>query len=254
MPLTFIKYFYVGATLRWLMDKLVWPEYPEFHDMVQSFRAAFRGSRRGTMHADNVLDSVVNPLDESDSSEPERGHKEQHVLPLDLYDRLLALVNHISPVPFDSFHKGAIGGHAYLAPTGEYVPRVDRDDVTFATSSATKRNSFVLFSKLVDGAQVRFAGQISQIFYHTRMTNEAKNVVEPFFLVRQFESLSAAHAAFDPYQRYPDVPTWLCYNRFTGDEHLLRLQDIVCHFAALVYEPEEIGHECIVVRSLDRVS
>ncbi len=220
--------------------------------MMKSFHTAFRSSRRGTMHSESIVDTLADTPDRPASSK--RSHKEQRDLPKDLYHRLLDFINRSSPTPFESFYRGVIGGPNYLSPTAEYARNVEQSDgVTYACSSGGKRDSFVLFSKLVNGTPLRFAGQISQIFYHTRRIG-ADTIVEPFFLVHQFEPLSPAHAAHDPYRKYPDVPTWMCYNRFTKDTHLLRLEDIVCHFAALEYTPEEIGQECIVVRSLDRVS
>ncbi|RPD78430.1 hypothetical protein L226DRAFT_543787 [Lentinus tigrinus ALCF2SS1-7] len=252
IPLTFIRYFYVGATLRWIMETIAWPDFPEFREMMEKFREAFRSSRRGTLHTESVLDSVADDVSVNTSK---RGSKEQKDLPIHIYDRLLDLINRLSPTPFESFYKGVVGGPDYLSPTAEYVRNVEHNGVTYGTSAHGKRNSFILFSQHVNGTSIQFAGQISQIFYHTRKADSSNiKIVEPFFVVQQFEALSAAHSVHDPYRKFPDVPTWLCYNKFIGDTHLLRLDDIDCHFAALMYTPADIGQECVVVRSLDRVS
>ncbi|RPD68460.1 hypothetical protein L226DRAFT_473395 [Lentinus tigrinus ALCF2SS1-7] len=251
MALTFIRYFYIGATLRWLTEVSHWPAFEEFGDMLQAFRNAFNSNRKGTARTENILSTLAN--DESETT-VRRPSKNERDLPHDTYDALLGLVNESSSTRFGSFHEGAIGAHRYLSPTAEFVRSIQRDAITYGTSAGSKRNSFILFSRVVNGVPKLVAGQIREIFYHTRTEDAGRDVVEPFFVVEEFRALSPVHQGLDPYRKFPDVPTWLCYNEYTGDRHVLRMQDITCHFAALIYTPAEIGQECIVVRSLDRVS
>ena len=114
------------------------------------------------------------------------------------------------------------------------------------------RNSFVLYSTSADKSS-RHAGQIQSIFYHQRREG-GTTVTEPFFVVQEFRPLSDAHAAKDPYRQYKQLNTELHYNECLSAIHVLKLDEIISHFAAYIYTPEDIGVECIVVRSLDRVS
>ncbi|KAH9834090.1 uncharacterized protein C8Q71DRAFT_725300 [Rhodofomes roseus] len=60
------------------------------------------------------------------------------------------------------------------------------------------------------------------------------------------------HAAMDPYRKFPLLNTQLHYNRFSERRAVIRADDVITHFASLVYNPQAIGESCIVVRSLDR--
>ncbi len=249
IPGTFIRYFYVGAALRWLMDVLTWPALPEYREMVQAFRDAFQGSRKRTQAID-ILSSVA----DQDSSDTSSRRAHSRPLSEDIYCRLLDLVNATSSsqTTFSSIHEGSIGRNHYLSDSGDFVRTADHDGITYGTSAGSKRNSFVLFSEPNGGGNM-VAGQISEIFYHTRRLDADTIIEEPFLLVNRFKPLSQDHVSHDPYLKFLDVPTWLCYNELSSDVILLRLRDIKCHFAALVYTPKEIGQECIAVRSLDRV-
>ena len=77
--------------------------------------------------------------------------------------------------------------------------------------------------------------------------------MEPFIVVDEYVPLSPEHSVHDPYRRFPLLDTKLHYKRFREPGVLLRPSDIVCHFAAFVYTPDDIGEECVVVRMLDRV-
>ncbi len=256
-----MRYFYLGAVLRWMMDTIRWPELPEYADMMGAFRTAFASYRKGTQAVESVFSSLGDNADITEDDNPphdatplsRRGGTEQY-LPNDVYDDLLALINRTSSKRFASFHQGSIDAGDYLAPTVESVDRVDHQGVTFGKAPRGTRNSFVLFPTVVGGERRVVAGQISEIFYHTRRVDDATTVTEPFLLVSQFRTLSEAHRELDPFLKFPDVPSWLCYHEHTPDRHLIRLEDIVSHCATFVYTPTDIGKECIVIRSLDRVS
>lgn len=219
--------------------------------MLQAFRNAFQYSRRGTQSTD-VLSSIAR-TDEEDAEQSRKRSGVSRPLPPDLYHTLLTLINCTSSTPFTSIHEGVIGGNHYLSDTGAYVRAVDHDGVTYATATGSPRNSFLIFSTMEHGIRKLVAGRISEIFYHTRIV-EGNTLTEPFLVINRFKTLSEDHAKLDPYLKFPDVPTWLCYNKLNEENELLCLEDIVSHFAAYVYTPGEIGSECIVVRSLDRVS
>lgn len=250
MPGTFIRYFYLGAALRWMMDAFGWPGLPEYQEMVDVFRHAFQGSRKGTQGVQDVLSSLSDTA--TDTFRPLAGQTDG-TLPRTVYSVLLTLINRTSRTTYASIHEGVIGGHDYLSDAAGFVPSLDHNGVTYANSARGKRNSFILFSRITPAGRKEVAGQVSEIFYHTRTEDGERTVTEPFLLVKAFKTLSDNHTQYDPFLEFPDVPTWLCYNELEAEEHLIRPQDIVSHFAALVYTPRDIGRECVVVRSLDRV-
>ncbi|KAI0648765.1 hypothetical protein C8Q79DRAFT_905086, partial [Trametes meyenii] len=59
MPATFMKSWYMGANIRWLMRTTEWPDEPVYGDMIETFEAAFRDRVRGTRVTD-LLNSVKN--------------------------------------------------------------------------------------------------------------------------------------------------------------------------------------------------
>ena len=127
----------------------------------------------------------------------------------------------------------------------------------FATRQAGLRDSFVLFTDphASENGNETFprAGQISQIFLHGRRDN-GQHILEPFFVIDEFQPLSEADAQHDPYRQYPDANTRLFYQKRRPASHLVRLQDIRSHFAALECDMPNISERCIVARPLDRVS
>ena len=73
-----------------------------------------------------------------------------------------------------------------------------------------------------------------------------------FAVIDEYATLSPEHATLDPYRQFPLLDTRAVYNRF-GARKIVRVTDIVCHFAALVCSLEGIPEPCMVVRALDRV-
>lgn len=249
MPCTFMTYFYIGAKLRWLMAAESWPADEEFQDMVASFQAAFQDAAQGTRVVDA---SAFTPHPEDMAPLKTRASGTDKQLDEALYERLLALVNSRFEHPFyDSLHDSEHGEHRpYLPSSAIFVSHATQGGVTFSTAESGVRNSFVLLQDPQHSGVV--AGQIKRIFTHTRMEGTT-TVMETYIVAQEYKTLSQSHQALDPFRAFPDVPTWLCYNEKHANEHLVRLDDVVSHFAAYVYTPLDIKKECIVVRSLDRV-
>ncbi|KAJ2980679.1 hypothetical protein NUW54_g10971 [Trametes sanguinea] len=249
-PQTFMRYFYVGAQLRWIMATEQWPDAPEYHDMITSFQSAFQDAAQATRTID--LASFIPGLETHSSAGP-NGREE--VLGEALYQQLLLMVNsRCGGTVFASRYDRGDSNKPILSSTATFLPYATRSGTSIGTCDDSPRNSFVLFR---GGRSARVgdvaAGRVSRIFQHTRIEGTF-TVVETYLLVKEYKPLSKAHRALDPYRKFPDVPTWLCYNDVSGDgeEYIVRMDDIVSHFASYIYTPEDIGKECIVVRSLDR--
>lgn len=248
MPLTFMRYFYIGANLRQLMTGLDLPNDPEYRDMMTSFTRAFSVASQGT--------DVLNPLSSLSGLQRNVGGTTTKIREIDLprrvYDAILHLVNQSGDGTFASDYTTSFGqtDHLVLSPTAREVNRTEHGKISFSTRSKGVRDSFVIF-KGSNGASD--AGQIARIFLHTRTCNGAL-VTEPFILVDVYEPLSGDDENHDPYRKWVDIHTRLYYNAFQKESRIIRLEDIVSHFAAFTYTPTALARECIVVRNLDRVS
>ena len=243
-----MRYFYIGATLRWLMNMTSWPTEGPFQRMVAAFQEAVMNKK--TAGGVRVADFV--PFGEEDRSrQPQYDEKKEVTLSRTMYDRLLVL---LSPSgSFDSIY-GPFTGSPILHNGVIYMGSTLRDDMIFATRKAGLRNSFVLFNDslrpTIDGFPR--AGQVSEIFWHARMEN-GQRIVEPFCLIDEYEALRDDDHNKDPYRRFPDIETRLFYDSVASTS-LVRFSDIQSHFAALFCKPVGLETPCVVVRSLCRVS
>ena len=126
------------------------------------------------------------------------------------------------------------------------VKKFEVDGLIYGTCGRSKRNSFVLFTTANGNTS---AGQIFDIFQHARREDD-RIVVEPFFVVKVFQPLREDLHPHDLYHAFPDLDTKLYLAEFEPFLHVLRLDQIMCHFAAFFYVPQGIEQKC-VVRSLD---
>ncbi|KAI1785656.1 hypothetical protein LXA43DRAFT_899280 [Ganoderma leucocontextum] len=243
MPKTFMRYFYMGGALRWLMRVTPWPKSPEFDDMLNSFEEAFSDRVRGTRITQML--SFGQPSADNDF---EYDHRRETSLSSHVYDTLFALINSTSPCQFQSSHGTAMDGRPRLHSSGQFVDTIHHGGIRFATSDAGVRDAFILYRH----SNTVKAGQISSIFYHQRMGPDGL-VIEPFFVINPYAPLVAKDADSDPYRCFPELETKLYYNWQESRQDVVEVGAIVSHFAAFVYTPEEIGQPCIVARSLDRV-
>ncbi|KAI1786040.1 hypothetical protein LXA43DRAFT_898720 [Ganoderma leucocontextum] len=255
MPLTFIRYFYIGSGLRWLINTVVWPNSAPFKKMMSAYNEAVASVKMAGVRAADFMPFGCESQGVASNYAQDYDDTQELELPRRPYDSLLALVSSNTLHAFSSAFEGSVQSMPILSSRVHPIRSIDRDGVTFASRKSGLRNSFVLFDDPTRSAgySTPLAGQIVDIFLHARREG-AELIVEPFFQIDEYRPLSSSHDTHDPYRRFPDIETWLCYNAFHSSPGVVRLQDIRCHFAALTYTPNDIGTECIVVRSLDRVS
>ncbi len=165
MPLTFIRYFTIGASLRWLMDVIKWPKWVPFKKMLAAFRAAVMHSRtaRGVRAAD------FDPFDDQPPDIPEYEEAKEVTLSRELYDALLQIVS-TAAHPFTPTYGRSRRGALILNDHVNFIDRVGREGVTFATRDGGMRDSFVVFSdpaRPTKDGTLR-AGQIKSIFLQTK--------------------------------------------------------------------------------------
>ncbi|OJT09667.1 hypothetical protein TRAPUB_13853 [Trametes pubescens] len=246
MPLTFMRYFYIGTTVRRMMETAAWPDDAPFKGMLDAYRTAFQDTMRGTRAADatsrkNTAENLAEFVyDEKAATD----------LPRAIYNALVARISSLASSPFTSLFAPLSDKRPRLSMSAQHVSSIIHNGLTFAIAGRRTRDSFVLFNTRASD-ELR-AGQIQDIFYHVR-TEEGKLVMEPFCVVTEYTPMSPEDAVSDPYRKFPDLQTQLYYNQ-PQEPALISMRDIRSHFAAYIYRPSEIGKECIVVRSLDRIS
>lgn len=253
IPMTFMRYFYIGGNLRWLMASTDWPDVEVYQRMMQRYNEAFRDSAKGTRRADTVHEDIfypVKPVFKYDEGK-------ETALPREVYDTLLAHINSArkSDTPaFASIFADDTDRRPRLHAKGQPIPSSEHRGVTYAGMDTQLRNSFIVFNQhpSVPSSAFPSAGQICNIFLHGRIEG-GERIVEPMFVVNEYRPLSEADEDKDPYRRYPDLHTRLFYNTPATTQRVITADQIRAHFAAYVYMPEGIEEECIVVRSLDRV-
>ncbi|TFK79942.1 hypothetical protein K466DRAFT_470042, partial [Polyporus arcularius HHB13444] len=245
MPKTFMRYWYIGTALRWLMRTIPWPALDDYDIMLRSFEKAFSDTVRGTRVTD-ILASGGGLLE----PDFEYNRREETPLTAHIYGALLRLVNTGATALFQSADSPANNGRPRLHPAGQFVSFIHWKGVRFATRQKGPRDSFIIF-RTAEGATR--AGQISEIFYHLR-TEHGQAITEPYLIVDAYSPLTPADAAHDPYRKFPELETRLYYDRFDATQHLVPTSNIVAHFAAFKYIPDEIEETCVVARNLDRVS
>lgn len=245
MPVTFMKYFCVASSIRWLMSTWTvpagsWHIAKYYRKMVAAYKRTYGDALQGIF---NTSAQTLEPFDFD--------HQKTELLDDETYRMLLSAINNSPGSSFKSFFSTFTGG-ATLSRRVQMVRKLSLGGVTYARRNSSLRNSFVLFSKAADNG-ARRAGQVQQIFYHQRR-EDGKLVVEPFLVVQEYKPLAEQHTGLDPYREFSQLNAHLRYNEFQSDKHILKIDSIVSHFAAYMYTPEDIGRECIVVKSLERVS
>ncbi|KAI0738686.1 hypothetical protein C8Q80DRAFT_1113325 [Daedaleopsis nitida] len=250
IPMTFMRYFYMGVKLRWITNTVDWPTQPVYQRWFESFRKTFNEQLRGTRVTDALSfeflhsttpQSAPRPYDESDASP----------LSSDVYDSLLAVVNSEDGTQFASAHATRITRSITTLPTHvQFIKRIVHNGVGF---TAGGRNSYVTYRIHGAGHDRVGAGRIDSIFYHRRVEGR-QVVVKPYVVIHEYQPLSQEHERYDPYRQFEGLNTQLYYDTFDAIPRVVALEDIVAHFAAFVYKPNEIRQRCVVVRSLDRVS
>lgn len=248
--MTFMRYFYMGVKLRWITNTVDWPTLPIYQNWFESFRKTFNEQLRGTRVTDALSfeflhsttpQSAPHPYDERSASS----------LSADVYDSLLAVVNSQAGMKFASAHASRITRSVATLPTqAQFLKRIAHNGVAFTTGG---RDSYVTY-RIHGGDRTSIgAGRIDSIFYHRRLEG-GQVVVKPYVVIQEYQPLSKEHQRFDPYRQFEGLNTRLFYDTFHTIPRVIALDDVVAHFAALVYKPSEIGKRCVVVRSLDRVN
>ncbi|TFK58695.1 hypothetical protein BDN72DRAFT_741616, partial [Pluteus cervinus] len=258
MEITFLETFCRGSNLRALLPRLSFSSLL-YQDLIRDLQNMFLPwGRQGTLVSD-VLSFTTTASHGHDAPSPTERILGRFALQEDEYDHLLKRINQDCPDrPYAHYH-AMIDNDLVLPCEAQFVRRIQIGACIYNSSKSTNGfgNSFVIFRR--PGEHFYRAGQIQRIFLHRRLDPDQSDprsdgslVLEPFLDVAEYTPLLPDHWKHNLYAKVPYLNTWLCYNRFKDIHHTIRTTDLISHFASYVYNPKEIGLECIVVRSLDR--
>ncbi|RDX43314.1 hypothetical protein OH76DRAFT_1361390 [Lentinus brumalis] len=245
MPQTYMKYFYMAASLRWAMSTVEWPNVKWFHEWLETFKTVFRDITAGS----RFVEWFSSFTEGAEYTYNERRHT---ILPESLYNQLFNIISTTSPRRFASAHASTNPYKLSRLPEeAHFVRSVARGAMKFTTVNSGKRDCYVK-CRLSQGETTRFlVGRIEQIFYHRRSVKK-RTIVEPFLVVSEYEPLSGEDQAHDPFRSFPELEAGLYYTSLRPVQ-VVPLSDVVSHVAVLPYTPEIVSKECIVIKSLDRV-
>ncbi|KAJ8454816.1 hypothetical protein ONZ51_g12806 [Trametes cubensis] len=201
IPFTFMRGFYCGTELRWLMGSVQWPDHDTYREMVAAYNAAFSDAVRGTRASDMAASA-------SGADDVTYNAKKQVGLSHDYYAGLLCHM----PSLFTSYDASPEDPRPRIAPYGQRVPSTSNSGVMFATQAYASRDSYVFAIVHSDGQQRSRAAQIFDIFLHSRL-EDGKNIVSTFVVIDTFAELVETDAAHDAFRAYPELETQLCYDR-----------------------------------------
>lgn len=134
MPLTYMRYFYISANLRYHMSTVSWPNIPVFHEWLKSFNDVFRDLTSGT----RFIEVFTNP------SAPEvyaYNERQESLLPQSTYEYVLAHISSTTTAPlFASAYAPNRSRLPRLPQEGYFVRSIMRKGVKFTTASSGERD------------------------------------------------------------------------------------------------------------------
>lgn len=248
LELTFLKSFCRGGNLKALLSR------DELSDTLQEIQTTFRqhfGSEfRGTLMNDLLALGALETATETATWDPKR--REESLSASDpLYCLLLDRINQdATPLMFHSYDNFSPLGYA-LDPAIQSHDKLKAKGVIFATAKYSRANSLILFRSAVD--RHARAGEVQQILVHAHPGPNGDIRTEYFLAVKPFQELTQDEATFDPYRCFPLLDTKLYHDKLSSSTFVIKICDIISHFASCPYTSPILKGSFRVVLSLDRV-
>ncbi|KAI0323532.1 hypothetical protein GY45DRAFT_1264415 [Cubamyces sp. BRFM 1775] len=241
-------------------------------DLSNCLKATEKNKRRG-MRFDAILRSVA-PAPDLPQGEPYRGIRPA-ALDSAVYIALLSRLNADEAHAYvDERTSSKRHNQVFLSSIAKFCATLEISGVHYKPHRRSAGDSNVIFRH--PATRQAHPGRIEQIFQQTRRRPGGQEVTETFLVVKQLQELDVADAAKDPYRKYPGVGGCLYYDAYQEKPVVLRVQDVVSHFARTAMDhliiPRPSDHDiedpgsggssasstfssrCVHVRPLDRVS
>ncbi|KAJ3542467.1 hypothetical protein NM688_g5967 [Phlebia brevispora] len=139
-----------------------------------------------------------------------------------------------------------------LSPRAVSLSELQIQGVTYTGAQVNPKDSHAIYHPTFDNQKEQAAGQIQNIFRHTRQSN-GDSFTETFILVRPYIDLNADDAQYDNYRRFSWAGGKLYYEDLAKDAVLVSPSQIVSHFAKTPITIEGIARRCIHTLPLDRM-
>ena len=253
MPTTFLRYFCIGATLRWKMAVHPWPKNHYFTEMLADLRNVFG-------YALANIPGISDTKQETQPSFMDFDKEKASPLHSDIYQALLLTLNLRTSLPYRDYAEEhhTESPSPVLYPEAQMLLQAEYQGVKYGCRGRRNdRNSYIMFHPPQLDAPT--AGQIVKLFRHMRQV-KGTNVSEDFCLVHAFEPLSSLHAQHDVWRLWPDIEASLYYERFVkgadGEPkiYVVSLKDVVSHCATYAYVPGGVEESCVLSISVGKVS
>lgn len=235
---TMFNRFCMGQNLRSLFCTQQIP--PEIHSIIPEYDRTFHADIRGTFLTDDLaFDDTFQKLDEEITWAP----TDQLRLPKAVYKLLQQ---------WCANHDGS-DNIGFIPPSAFLRRKVVRLGQTFQTSSISHGDSKIIYK--TEASHTGWAaGDIQEIFSHTRVDSKDKKHTSTFFVVDEYAALSAEHGHHDHYSTYQFIGCRLFYRHDLTKRVLVPIDDVSSHFASLPWlmEDSELQEACILAYPLER--
>jgi hypothetical protein len=203
------------------------------HSIITHYDHTFNSDIRGTLLQDNLIFNDSMKLDVDQTKENTRPVSLPHQ-----YHKLLQQWLHKHDQEIKS-----------VPNRGITVSKFRRFGQWYHTAVSSPRDSCILYK---DSTSTQ-AGQIRDIFTHTRCRKDGSEATETFVIIDVYKHLSPTHAAFDLYRNFTDVAGQIYYNEFSVEPVIVPCGAVLSHFICTPEDVPGIDKQCIHVLPLDKV-
>lgn len=243
MELTFLMSFCRGAAL-----KALW-SVPGLGKIVEDIKGFIRTSFGSDFYGTLLND--IEALDTSIKTEETLDEKRCHPMTAEVAQLLVKRLNADS-TPVTYCTQGAKGSGAIRLPPDIQDCHKFKSQGAIFTPVQQSRNDALIHYRTSPNDVAHAAGEIQDIFLHTRLGTSGTLITEHFLSVRPFQPLPSQYWRRDPYRRYPDLDVQLYYDNLEPLV-VIKASDIVSHVATCPFKsPDATSYR--IVLSLNRVS
>lgn len=228
------KRFCMGQNLRAMFNVHEIP--PELHSIIEDYEDTFRADIRGTFINDDL---AFNELFQKQAQNVTWSITDETPLSKNILTMLRRWISDRDP----SVSKDTTTRSAFLRK------KIGRLGQLFQTSHASLGDSNVVFGT---GDDSWSAGVINSIFSHIRYGPDGSQKTDTFLVIDEYAHLSPHDATADHFRDFAPAGR-LFYRKFTGQQVLVNIDDVTCHFGSSELDIPEISSPCIHTLPLAKV-
>jgi hypothetical protein len=247
MELTFMTAFCRGGNLKAFWSTLDLPQVLQNikNIIYQYFGADFHGT-------------LLSDLEALGSFEPDQDrafmddNKKCSTLPQDIYANLATRLNLDSaPLKYCIDDVRMTEHFSVISSEVQNHHKFKSQGAVFITAHQSKNDSLILYHPGPDIPAC--AGQIQDIFVHSRGGPNGNTITEYFLVVQPYRQLNAQEAKLDPYRHYPLLDVQLYHDDLNNHTVVIKASNIVSHVATCPHRNGTASKRYRVVLLLNRV-